>query len=111
MGGRDHSCETCGRGGLNDPDGRCICAPHDRMTESFSHSEQSCRGYVHGTGGVRLARGGKERRHRHCKRNATTTRVYVERNLSWESERTVDLCGVHAKMFDEGQRAFLRSDW
>ena len=25
MGGRDHSCETCGRGGFNDPDGRCIC--------------------------------------------------------------------------------------
>jgi len=27
MGGRDHSCETCGRGGFNDPDGRCVCTP------------------------------------------------------------------------------------
>lgn len=26
MGGRDHSCEICGRGGLNDPDGECVCA-------------------------------------------------------------------------------------
>ena len=25
MSGRDHSCETCGRGGFNDPDGACIC--------------------------------------------------------------------------------------
>jgi hypothetical protein len=25
MGGRDHSCEGCGRGGLNDPDGDCVC--------------------------------------------------------------------------------------
>jgi hypothetical protein len=25
MGGRDHSCEHCGRGGFNDPDGRCEC--------------------------------------------------------------------------------------
>jgi uncharacterized Zn finger protein (UPF0148 family) len=25
MGGRDHSCEVCGRGGFNDPDGRCVC--------------------------------------------------------------------------------------
>jgi len=25
MGGRDHSCDGCGRGGFNDPDGRCEC--------------------------------------------------------------------------------------
>jgi hypothetical protein len=25
MSGRDHSCEGCGRGGFNDPDGRCEC--------------------------------------------------------------------------------------
>lgn len=27
MGGRDHSCEVCGRGGFNDPDGVCECDP------------------------------------------------------------------------------------
>lgn len=27
MGGRDHSCEVCGRGGFNDPDGTCECIP------------------------------------------------------------------------------------
>ena len=27
MGGRDHSCDRCGRGGFNDPDGACICSP------------------------------------------------------------------------------------
>lgn len=26
MGGRDHPCGTCGRGGFNDPDGQCECA-------------------------------------------------------------------------------------
>jgi hypothetical protein len=26
MGGRDHSCEGCGRGGFNDPDGPHGCA-------------------------------------------------------------------------------------
>ena len=26
MGGRDHSCEDCGRGGFNDPDGYCECS-------------------------------------------------------------------------------------
>lgn len=25
MGGRDHACPDCGRGGLNDPDGECEC--------------------------------------------------------------------------------------
>lgn len=25
MGGRDHFCEGSGRGGFNDPDGRCEC--------------------------------------------------------------------------------------
>jgi hypothetical protein len=25
--GRDHSCERCGRGGFNDPDGQCECRP------------------------------------------------------------------------------------
>lgn len=29
MGGRDHSCEGCGRGGFNDPDGVCICVPEE----------------------------------------------------------------------------------
>ena len=27
MSGRDHSCEVCGRGGFNDPDGKCECPP------------------------------------------------------------------------------------
>jgi hypothetical protein len=27
MGGRDHACEYCGRGGMNDPDGKCECVP------------------------------------------------------------------------------------
>lgn len=29
MGGRDHSCEVCGRGGFNDPDGICNCTQAD----------------------------------------------------------------------------------
>lgn len=34
MGGRDHSCEDCGRGGFNDPEGRCTCPrPWDRVVE------------------------------------------------------------------------------
>lgn len=27
MGGRDHSCEGCGRGGFNDPEDKCECPP------------------------------------------------------------------------------------
>lgn len=29
MGGRDHSCEVCGRGGFNDPEGKCECPVTD----------------------------------------------------------------------------------
>lgn len=32
MGGRDHSCEVCGRGGFNDPDGVCECAGPECLT-------------------------------------------------------------------------------
>lgn len=32
MGGRDHACEGCGRGGFNDPDGVCECPdPPDKQ--------------------------------------------------------------------------------
>jgi len=32
MGGRDHSCEGCGRGGFNDPNGSCECGTsQDRL--------------------------------------------------------------------------------
>lgn len=31
MGGRDHSCERCGRGGMND-DGKCECGPAPDLT-------------------------------------------------------------------------------
>lgn len=31
MGGRDHSCEGCGRGGFNDPDGVCECPTADAL--------------------------------------------------------------------------------
>ena len=30
--GRDHSCEKCGRGGFNDPDGECICRERTCLT-------------------------------------------------------------------------------
>lgn len=34
MGSRDHSCEGCGRGGLNDPDGVCECSGTEPMGEA-----------------------------------------------------------------------------
>jgi hypothetical protein len=70
--------------------------------------QTTCRAYAHYTRGEPRARGGT--RHRHCKRVPTQTRTYVQRNLSWEAERTVELCGQHAAMFDRGERYFLRSD-
>lgn len=35
--GRDHSCEDCGRGGFNDPDGECVCPPPDPLREALSN--------------------------------------------------------------------------
>lgn len=32
--GRDHSCPECGRGGMNDPDGYCICPPTALLSTS-----------------------------------------------------------------------------
>jgi hypothetical protein len=29
--GRDYSCPKCGHGGMNDPDGYCICLRHIRV--------------------------------------------------------------------------------
>jgi hypothetical protein len=34
MGGRDHSCEGCGRGGFNDPEGECICAAASALADT-----------------------------------------------------------------------------
>lgn len=39
MGGRDHSCEVCGRGGFNDPGGSCICVPCSKCEGDGSYSE------------------------------------------------------------------------
>lgn len=40
MGGRDHSCEGCGRGGFNDPDGVCDCwsPSYDSVVEALRHA-------------------------------------------------------------------------
>lgn len=44
MGGRDHSCEGCGRGGFNDPDGVCECAqaPGGRVEEPRDEEWYHC---------------------------------------------------------------------
>lgn len=76
----------------------------------------SCQAYVE-KGGVPVARGG--RRHRQCRREATTTR---SREAIWSVASTVPtvreyaLCGQHATQWDravEGRGFYpnLSSDW
>lgn len=42
--GRDHSCEVCGRGGLNDPDGKCECFDSVRVALAAALGIRSKRG-------------------------------------------------------------------
>ncbi len=43
MGGRDHSCESCGRGGFNAPTGRCEC--QTRRNEPAKKNARLADGY------------------------------------------------------------------
>jgi hypothetical protein len=45
MGGRDHSCDVCGRGGFNDPDGVCVCPKNarDGVAEALKRAETEWR--------------------------------------------------------------------
>lgn len=56
-------------------------------------------------GGAYLAKSRRhvERRHRNCRRKATTTRVV------WERE--IQLCGHHALQVDRGRPINTKSDW
>lgn len=73
-----------------------------------------CQAYVHGSGGMPLAHGG--RRHRNCKRPATTSRSQPEGHWSGAVLRTYDFCGQHAAQWDRAERGEgfppnLRCDW
>lgn len=74
----------------------------------------SCRAYVE-KGGILLAgsraESRPERRHRHCKRTATTSRTFTVNNLRNSYEREVELCGHHARLFDENRANVRSSDW
>jgi hypothetical protein len=74
----------------------------------------ACMAYVE-KGGMLLAnsrsRRHTERRHRHCKRMATTERILTVHVWHTESERELKLCGEHARLFDQGRANVDGSDW